>query len=63
MSPSFCMEISIPAGLRSQTPMNQTASKPREAIRSHSAVGTVASVAGLPCFWPSSRSQTQVLIS
>ena len=48
MSPSFCMEIAMPAGLRSQTPMNQTASKPREAIRSHSAVGTVARVAGLP---------------
>ncbi len=30
------MEISMPAGLRSQTPMNQTASKPREAMASHS---------------------------
>ena len=31
-SPGLRMEIAIPAGLRSQTPMNQTASKPPEAM-------------------------------
>ena len=53
----------MPAGLRSQTPMNQTASKPREAMASHSSAGTVPSSTRLPSFRPSSASHTQALIS
>ena len=62
-SPSFRMEIAIPAGLRSQTPMNQTASKPWAAMASHSCSGTVARFTGLWYFRLRSPSQTQVLIS
>ena len=36
---SFSSAIAIPAGLRSQTPISQTASKPSAAIASHSAAG------------------------
>jgi len=57
--------IAIPAGLRSQTPMSQTASKPSAATRSHSLAGTPASPAcssSAPCA-RSSSSQTHVLIS
>ena len=38
-SPSFSSAIAIPAGLRSQTPISQTASNPSSAIASHSRVG------------------------
>ena len=62
-APRSAWRSSIPAGLRSQTPMNQTASKPQEAIRSHSSGGTVARSTGRRYFRPSSPSQTQVLIS
>ena len=61
--PGFCSAIAIPAGLRSQTPMSQTASKPSAAIASHSAAGTPASPIFLPSRARSSSSQTQVLIS
>ena len=47
-SPGFRMEIAMPAGLRSQTPMSQTASKPRAAMASHSCAGTVRQVHGPP---------------
>jgi hypothetical protein len=42
VSPSFARAIAIPAGLRSQTPISPTASKPRAAIVSHSLSGTLA---------------------
>jgi hypothetical protein len=57
------METSIPAGLLSQTPMNQTASKPWDAMASHSSGGTVARFTGLWYFRLRSTSHTQVLIS
>ena len=44
------MAMRIPAGLRSQTPMSQTASNPRAAMESHSSWGTVARVTGLFVF-------------
>jgi hypothetical protein len=53
--------MEMPAGLRSQTPMSQTASKPYLAMASHSAAGTELKSTDL--FWLSSESQTQVLIS
>src|SRR5271157_1491061 len=53
----------MPAGLRSQTPISQTASKPYAAMASHSAEETELKSTELPCFWLSSESQTQVLIS
>src|SRR5580704_10386111 len=59
----FLLAIAIPAGLRSQTPMNQTASKPNLAMASHSAESTEPKSTEVPVFWPSSESQTQVLIS
>ena len=52
----------MPAGLRSQTPISQTASKPSAAIASHSLRRHVGKVDGLPGA-PESSSQTQVLIS
>jgi len=57
------MEFSIPAGLRSQTPMSHKASKPCEAMASHSVSGTVARFTDLLAFRLSSPSHTQVLIS
>src|SRR5271157_5482422 len=53
----------MPAGLRSQTPMNQTAVKPNLAMASHSAEGTELKSTEVPVFRLSSESQTQVLIS
>ena len=41
-APSFSSAIAIPAGLRSQTPISQTASKPSAAIASHSRAGHLA---------------------
>jgi len=43
--------------------MNQTASKPWEAIASHSADGTVEKSTSVPYFRLSSESHSQVLIS
>jgi len=63
VSESFCSAIPIPAGLRSQTPISQTASNPSAAIASHSAAGTPASPIFFPTRARSSSSQTQVLIS
>ena len=63
ISPPFASAIAIPAGLRSQTPISQTASKPSAAIASHSPPGTVARSTGAPSRRLSSSSQTQVLIS
>ena len=58
------MEISIPAGLRSQTPMNQTASKPVGGDGIPLLLGgTVARSTDLWYFRLSSPSHTQVLIS
>src|ERR1700761_4655035 len=59
----FWLAIAIPAGLRSQTPINQTASKPSLAIASHSPSGTERRSIDAPLFTLSSPSQTQVLIS
>src|SRR5580658_9502128 len=53
----------MPAGLRSQTPMNQTASKPNLATASHSTEGTELKSTCVPVFRLSSDNQTQVLIS
>ena len=63
ISPSFSSAIAIPAGLRSQTPISQTASNPSAAIASHSLAGTPARPIFLPSRGRSSSSQTQVLIS
>ena len=46
--PGFLLAMAMPAGLRSHTPMNQTASKPRAAMASHSGAGTEAGVTGFP---------------
>ena len=62
-SPSFSSAIAIPAGLRSQTPISQTASKPRAARASHSAAGTSPSPTGPPARALSSPSHTHVLSS
>ena len=62
-SDSFASAIAFPAGLRSQTPISQTASNPSEAIASHSDSGTPARSTGLPSRRLSSSSQTQVLTS
>ncbi len=61
--PSFSSAIAIPAGLRSQTPISQTASNPSTAIASHSCPGTPARSIAVPSRRLSSSSQTQVLIS
>src|ERR1700691_5952561 len=53
----------MPAGLRSQTPISQTASKPNLAIASHSSEGTLPKSTEVPVLRLSSESQTQVLIS
>src|ERR1700734_4374758 len=55
--------MAIPAGLRSQMPINQTAWNPYSAMRSHSAPGTRLKSTELPTVWLSSASQTQVLTS
>src|SRR5215831_18705465 len=60
---AFSFAIAMPAGLRSQTPMNQTASKPKAAMASHSADGTELKSTSLPALVLSSLSHTQVLIS
>jgi hypothetical protein len=57
------MEIAIPAGLRSHTPMNHTASNPWEARASQSSSETVARFTGLLYFRLNSDNHTQVLIS
>src|SRR5271165_945796 len=51
------------AGLRSQTPISQTASKPNLAMSSHSAEGTEPKSTAFPYFCFRSQSQTQVLTS
>ena len=61
--PAFSSAIAIPAGLRSQTPISQTASKPSAATASHSRPGTLARSIAAPSRRLSSSSQTQVLIS
>src|SRR5882672_6058802 len=53
----------MPAGLRSQTPISHTASKPNSAMASHTEGGTEPRSTGVPTFSLSSESQTQVLIS
>src|SRR5271157_4504675 len=55
--------MAMPAGLRSQTPINHTASKPCLAMASHSAEGTERKSMVDPYFRLRSESQTQVLIS
>src|SRR3982750_5001963 len=61
--PGLRFAIAIPAGLRSQTPISHTASKPNAAIASHSWGGTEPSSMKFPYFLLRSASQTQVLIS
>jgi hypothetical protein len=61
--PSLASAIAIPAGLRSQTPISQTMSKPSAAIASHSLAGTLARSIAVPSRRLSSSSQTHVLIS
>src|SRR5271157_2759136 len=61
--PGFLFAIAIPAGLRCQTPISYTASKPKAAMASHSAAGTEPRSTGLPAFLLSSESHTHVLIS
>ena len=55
--------MASPAGLRSQTPISQTASTPRAASSSQRCSGTLPSVMGAPWRRLSSFSQTQLLIS
>src|SRR5438876_6966881 len=55
--------MATPAGLRSQTPINQTASKPNAAMASHSVEGSEDKSRFFPYFCLSSESQTQVSIS
>jgi hypothetical protein len=57
------LAIVSPAGLRSQTPINQTASKPILAIASHSAEGIELKSMVAPYFFLMLESQTQVLVS
>ena len=63
ISPAFSSAVAIPAGLRSQTPISQTTSKPSAATASHSFPGTPARSIGLPSRALNSSSQTHVLIS
>src|SRR3954452_15819485 len=53
----------MPTGLRSQTPISQTASKPNSARASHSEEGIEPNSTKVPYFSLSSESQTHVLIS
>src|ERR1700733_11014384 len=53
----------MPAGLRSQTPISQTAAKPNLATASHSTEGTLPKSTEVPVLRLSSESQTHVLIS
>src|SRR5215471_17407900 len=52
-----------PAGLRSHTPISQTASTPAGVTASQSAAATSASVSWRPASWDSEVSQTAVLTS
>ncbi len=54
---SLRLEIAMLVGLRSQTPMNQTASKPNAVIASHSVSGTEPRSTGSPFFRLSSAGQ------
>src|SRR3954453_15656996 len=63
MRPGLRLAIAIPAGLRSQTPISHTASKPSAAIAFHSSGGTEPSSINVPYFLLRSATQTQVLIS
>jgi hypothetical protein len=62
-SASFRSAIATPAGLRSQTPISQTASNPSAAIASHSLFGTSARSIFSPRRVRNSSSHTHVLIS
>jgi hypothetical protein len=55
--------MALLAGFRSQTPINQTASKPNLAMASHSAAGTELRPMPPPSLVVRSESQTHVLIS
>src|SRR5271157_1541964 len=55
--------MAMPSGLRSQTPINHTESKPGLAMASHSAEGTELKSMVEPYLWLRPESQTQVLIS
>jgi hypothetical protein len=55
--------MAMPAGLRSHTPINHTASTLRPAMESHSFPGVFANVTNLSYLSRNSCSQTQALIS
>src|SRR5262245_13574951 len=55
--------MTMPAGLRSHTPMSHTASKPNPPIASHSAVGTESRASASPYFRLKPANHAQVLIS
>src|SRR5439155_25930798 len=59
----FCVAMGTTAGLRSQTPIYPTASKPNAAIASHSVEGREDKSRFFPYFCLSSESQTHVSIS
>ena len=62
-SPAFAMASSRPAGLRSQTPISQTASAPAGVMASQPESVTLPRVTGAPAARVSSASQTAVLTS
>jgi hypothetical protein len=63
ISPALASASPRPAGLRSQTPISQTASTPDGVTASQAASVTVPRVTGAPADCASSVSQTAVLTS
>ncbi len=59
----FATAMAAPAGLRSHTPINHTASKPESAMASQCSAGTVDKFTDAPAFALSPVSQGHVLIS
>ena len=62
-SPAFAFASARPAGLRSHTPISQTASMPGGVTASQPEAGTSASVTGCPAARARSPSQIAVLTS
>src|SRR6516162_9660651 len=60
---SSALVTASPAGLRSHTPISQTASTPAGVTASQSGAATSASVTRRPAAWDSEVSQTAVLTS
>ena len=63
ISPALASASSRPAGLRSQTPISQTASTPDGVTASQAGSLTVPRVTGVPAVRVSSSSQTAVFTS